>query len=388
MSSDTSTHSAKAQEPIAQFDGPPPEEHPLYHEVVTLADILGKSLAFTDFHSSHLVGYKDMIHLNKLSDELRAFWGNAKCQGGIYGVGVGTGKTPKDTSPRVVLYVRDPVRFKRIFRNYTRLRLPGATHEHIIQFEQVGLFRASGRGYTRPAHCGCSVGHAYQLGGSIGCLVNRVGEADGQVYLLSAAHVLAANNASRPGEPIYQPALRYGGDRNNPSHRIGELVSYTPLINGGTGDVAIAKPDSRVHVTPVIWDQRHSLSQGATRISQVGDRVPVGGRTPRLRESIILHYGAGSDNAGSVVGTVYSIRTTVIVRFPGFNWVTLRNMAIAELNITEGDSGAGLYTPDNYLVGIVCARGPGSEKQKQKPVAVFTPYPTAASALGVSIAGV
>lgn len=99
---------------------------------------------------------------------------------------------------------------------------------------------------------------------------------------------------------------------------------------------------------------------------------------PRLLDEVTMYYGAGSNNPAPVKGIVRSIKTTVQMRFNGFNWVILSSMALASLNIQAGDSGTGLFDDQKHIVGILSG-------QNDRGLAVFTPFPTAEAALNIQL---
>jgi len=119
--------------------------------------------------------------------------------------------------------------------------------------------------------CGISTGSIRRNDGTMGCLVRRPGLPE--VYILSCNHVLADLNAGVPGDVIFAPGLREGGNPNTP---IATLTAYPRLVFGGTPnfvDVAIAQvrvsgsvaPEilgiGRVHQPPMLATKHQSVKK-------------------------------------------------------------------------------------------------------------------------------
>jgi hypothetical protein len=79
----------------------------------------------------------------------------------------------------------------------------------------------------RPAPLGFSVGHPSITAGTIGA---RVVDGQGNVYVLSNNHVLAAMNDGLIGDATLQPGTYDGG--TDPADKIGTLFAYEPLNLG------------------------------------------------------------------------------------------------------------------------------------------------------------
>lgn len=96
-------------------------------------------------------------------------------------------------------------------------------------------------GFERPAPSGISIGHFRVTAGTLGTLVDDLG--DGKTCILSNNHVLANENSAVAGDPILQPGSYDGGI--DPLHRIATLRRFVPINFSGANnrvDAAIALP--------------------------------------------------------------------------------------------------------------------------------------------------
>ena len=103
----------------------------------------------------------------------------------------------------------------------------------------------------RPTRAGVSVGHPDITSGTLGCLVEK----DGNHYILSNNHILAATNTAGEGDPVVQPGPKYGG--SSPRDNIAMLEDYKRIDfkagpdNPNKIDAAIATVGDR-HQTVVV----------------------------------------------------------------------------------------------------------------------------------------
>ena len=106
--------------------------------------------------------------------------------------------------------------------------IPATLDQVPVAVEATGLIHARSDPTTRrrPAPVGFSVGHPAITAGTIG---GRVIDAQGNVYVLSNNHVLAAINGTI-GSATLQPGPLDGG--TDPADRIGTLSAYEPLKLG------------------------------------------------------------------------------------------------------------------------------------------------------------
>lgn len=201
------------------------------------------------------------------------------------------------------------------------------------EVEEVGELRAEIRTHRRPAPGGSCVGHCLRDGGTLGCLVRPQGGGQSPRYLLSAAHVLAASNASKPGEQIWQRSRGFGG---GPGEVLAPLYRFTPLLPGaGTyADAALAGPVSAADCDPEI-DLVKVRPRGA-RGAILGERVKL--------------VGVGSNQI--VWGEVEGFSPALAFFFPGFGKVSVYQIGQSPKYTTSGDSGAIVLGEDDYAVGL------------------------------------
>lgn len=111
-----------------------------------------------------------------------------------------------------------------------------------VDVQETGpMYATAYSAYERPAPSGISVGHFRITAGTLGTLVDDLG--DGKTCILSNNHVLANENNATPGDPILQPGPYDGGIY--PLHQIATLRRFVPInFSGGSNrvDAAIALP--------------------------------------------------------------------------------------------------------------------------------------------------
>lgn len=81
----------------------------------------------------------------------------------------------------------------------------------------------------RPLLIGCSIGHYNITAGTLGCFVKP--RAGAGLFVLSNNHVLADENAGKPGDPILQPGKDDGGQR--PADVVAKLRAFVRLKKRG-----------------------------------------------------------------------------------------------------------------------------------------------------------
>jgi hypothetical protein len=92
---------------------------------------------------------------------------------------------------------------------------------------------------ARPVECGVSVGHIKVTAGTLGCLVKKSGEDNGERFILSNNHVLANSNQAAIGEDILEP-----GKLDQGTLPIAKLIDFEPIVLNAQAnfiDAAIAK---------------------------------------------------------------------------------------------------------------------------------------------------
>ena len=93
-----------------------------------------------------------------------------------------------------------------------------------VDVQEVGKIKALERtGRYRPAPGGVSIGHVDVTAGTLGCLVAR----DGEAFILSNNHVLAASNKGKQDDPIVQPGPHDGGVVD--TDKIATLEDWVPI---------------------------------------------------------------------------------------------------------------------------------------------------------------
>ena len=361
--------------PSTQWNGVTPQRHAAYHSTLKIAEEL----------SAFIRGSESVKRVNSaqkfLSDKrARTFcrqllslskgWRNDGGLSGICGVGVGTVGHAESGEPGIKLYVTDYRRFKRILSDYLdKSRLPGTGVR--VELVESGVFEAAGIDYSNPAFGGCCIGHPKHLGGSIACKVRWLSDPDpNAIYLLSAAHVLAASNYSRAGEDVWQPSARvnYVPVKGHRSRAFAKLAKFTPLVPNGDADVGLAKLNETSLLDDRIW---------RTSVKPMGIRQPILGEP-------MWYYGSGTET-GLSKGVVSAVGFGVQMRVWKNDHVKLINMAVAKTDIAKGgDSGALVLGEDNYAIGVVCAIEIGSEMNNHRNV-IFTPFPTIVNRLGVEL---
>lgn len=144
-------------------------------------------------------------------------------------VGTAVGLLP-DGRPTVRVLVAGP----------DRPRIPDALDGVPVSLKFTGMLHAFSdpTQKARPAPLGFSVGHPDITAGTIGA---RVVDADGNLYLLSNNHVLAASNAGLIGDPILQPGTFDGGTLADQFATLADYYVIDFSLSGhNTMDAAIA----------------------------------------------------------------------------------------------------------------------------------------------------
>ncbi|HWQ60900.1 MAG TPA: hypothetical protein VN521_01230, partial [Negativicutes bacterium] len=106
----------------------------------------------------------------------------------------------------------------------------GDTVSDVIEVGDIRLLGTERTGTQRPARPGISIGHYKVSAGTFGAVVRD--RSTGEALILSNNHVLAnltngADDRAAVGDPILQPGLYDGGDRD--SAVIGHLRRFVPI---------------------------------------------------------------------------------------------------------------------------------------------------------------
>ena len=131
----------------------------------------------------------------------------------IVGWGIGITDSDKDT---VQVYVQERLPDLKIPDRFAELSTD------IVEVGQVTAYQDPTERH-RPALGGVSVGHSRVTSGTLGCLVEK----NGDHYILSNNHVLAATNTAQVGDPVVQPGSKYGG--SSPHDNIAILEPYQSI---------------------------------------------------------------------------------------------------------------------------------------------------------------
>jgi len=173
----------------------------------------------------------------------------------------------------------------------------GALPTDVIEVGKITAYQ-NPRDRHRPAPCSVSVGHPRITAGTLGCLVEK----EGNHYILSNNHVLAASNTAEPGNKVIQPGSVDGG--SSPDDDIATLEPYQEIDfsqdekNPNLIDAAIALVGdcNQTLVVPEIIDI--GLPRSSTRTALIGQTVQKHGRT-----------------TGHTVGVVKAIDADVTVNY-------------------------------------------------------------------------
>ncbi len=270
-------------------------------------------------------------------------------------------------------------------------RLPGVLDGIVTDVVETGKIRALApfdpRVRCRPAQPGISIAHKEVTAGTLGLLVRRGPD----LLMMSNNHVLAAVNAAKVGDLIYQPGPADGGTLND---RLGTLAEFVPLdfgtqqgsnpvpgffaqlanflaallgskqrfqaveLTAGKNrmDVALARPDAPESVNPEI--------------------AGIGRPTGMLEPKLGLAVQKMGRTTGLTKGMVQQIDVTVTVDYQGRS-ATFVDQTMATRMSQPGDSGSAILDMDRKVVGLLFA---GSDQ-----VTMFTPMPHIVEKLGVQI---
>lgn len=198
----------------------------------------------------------------------------------------------------------------------------------------------------RPAPGGVSVGHVAVTAGTLGCAVLR----DGERLLLSNAHVLAATDRGRPGDPVLQPAPADGGQP--PEDVLAALVEAVPIrwtrhrlwraLLGGD-------PRNRVDAAVARPLRQEDLADGILGLG------PVEG----IQEAALgLELRKSGRTTGVTEGRVTHIDATVTVGYGEGRQAVFEDQILTTGMSEGGDSGAVVVGPGDRAVGLLFAGSP------------------------------
>lgn len=204
---------------------------------------------------------------------------------------------------------------------------------------EVGkIVKHSFRGVSRPIQPGFSCGHVNITAGTIGgFFIDR----DGDPVILSNNHVLANENAAKPGDNIVQPGPM---DKRNNQETVAILKNYLRMQKTGNNahDSAIAKIDPRI-VTgnlidptyPVINKRLHGFGEATVNMP-----VQKCGRT-----------------TGYTTGKILGLNATFTVEYD-FGPAKFEKCVVTTAMSKGGDSGSLILDMDMNAIGLLFAGSP------------------------------
>ncbi len=249
--------------------------------------------------------------------------------------------------------------------------VPKMVDEVKTDVQETGVIRAlqARTDRWRPAPGGVSIGHESITAGTLGCLVRR----EGQLFILSNNHVLAASNAAQVGDSILQPGPADGGTSHD---RIAVLEDFVPLDFGSSPPVCptaktvesllnalaqMAGSDHRITafqetpgVNTVDAALARPLSTDLVEQNIVAIGVPKGAREGTLNANI----KKSGRTTGLTHGQITQIDATVKVSYGSAGNATLVDQLVAGNMSLGGDSGSAVLDDEGYVVGLLFA---GSE---------------------------
>lgn len=266
--------------------------------------------------------------------------------GEITGFGLGPkvvlGRPTSTSAVRV--YVREKrteARLPRSCRVPRCLDLPGMDEPVLLDVVELPRAEHCGlRDKVRPIFPGISVGHgASGKTGTIGAFVRKAG--DGQIYMLSALHVLADSGLAKRGDALIQPGATHGGSSRR--HAVGKLDTWVALSASepNKADAALGKLDPEQHASAEI--------RRCTHLAKRSDVVPY--------TKILRRVGCQSGEAPCVVTDMH-FRTVFAHPVTGGRrqHFQFHEMLLYTGTLADGDSGGPLLTSGGGLVGIHTGR--------------------------------
>lgn len=261
----------------------------------------------------------------------------------------------------------------------------GGMPSDVIEVGDIRLLGSEGRtGTQRPARPGVSIGHYKVSAGTFGAVVRD--RSSGEVLILSNNHVLANltdgnDGRSAIGDPILQPGLYDGGDKN--SAVIGHLRRFVPIqrqavspicriaklfeavLNGAIGTV---KPQYRIQV--LRENERLNMVDCAVAAPVADDAVAADiievGAIVGIKEAApAMTVKKSGRSSGLTASFVLSTDVTLKVGVSYTEYGIFAGQILAGPMSMPGDSGSLVLTDDNYAVGLLFA---GSEQ-----ATMFTP---------------
>ncbi|MDD1652256.1 MAG: S1 family peptidase [Methanomicrobiales archaeon] len=242
----------------------------------------------------------------------------------------------------------------------------------------------------RPAPGGVSIGHPAITAGTLGCQVRK----NGETLILSNNHVLAAENAASPGDPILQPGPYDGG--KDPDDRIAVLEDFVPIrfLSTEPSDCAVARTLA-VLANGLAYLTGSRTRLLAVRLQEEENRVDAALARPVIPADVsaeILELGTiraiGSAGLGTKVrksgrttgltsDEILQVDVTADITYGAGRTARFTDQIMAGAMSSGGDSGSAVLDEDNNLVGLLFA---GSES-----TTVINPIGHVVDALGIGL---
>jgi hypothetical protein len=164
-----------------------------------------------------------------------------------------------------------------------------------VDVRETGPIRAQAgeQGRVRPLLPGFSVAHVDVTAGTIGAFVTG--------GLLSNNHVLANEDAARPGDAVLQPGPYDGG--SDPADRIGTLARAVPLSDSAPNVVDAAVASLEVEAEPLDYGDLGTLAGVLEDPSEAGE-VAKRGRTTGYTRGRVTAFELDGVRVGYTRGTL------------------------------------------------------------------------------------
>jgi hypothetical protein len=226
----------------------------------------------------------------------------------------------------------------------------------------------------RPAPPGISIGHIRVTAGTFGAVVYE--KSTRRPLILSNNHVLAnettgADGRAKVGDPIVQPGVQDGGDRNRDT--IGRLKKFVPLYFSAQEATCRTAGQLEKYLNAMIrtfrphyyikvfkQEQRLNLVDAAlAEPLDPGDVVPdilgigpVQGVAEAELEMVVRKSGR---TTGLSHGEILYIGSTVIVGFSDGRSAVFEDQFVTTAMSKPGDSGSLVLNEENQAVGLLFA---------------------------------
>ena len=246
--------------------------------------------------------------------------------------------------------------------------VPVTLNEILTDVIEVGIIKTLHTQRHRPALGGVSIGHVDVTAGTLGCLVNRGGEA----FILSNSHVLALSGEAEIGDSIIQPGSYDGG--NYPEDHIADLAAYIPIQMSGlpsncpfanalrvslNGILKLIKSRTRFQIIREQEDANLVDAALARPLELVTSEIMEVGEIKGIKDAELgMRIKKSGRTTGLTTGEIEQIDVTVKVQYGEGKIAVFEDQIMAGKMCAGGDSGSAVLTDTNYLVGLLFA---GSE---------------------------